>query len=191
VRVIRASSYRRVAWNNGGGTTADIDVVQLGGAFAWRLSVADIERDGPFSDFTGCDRTIVLTDGRGFALDDGVTVAVLDRPSAVHRFDGGRVPMCRLLDGPARAFNVMSARVTHRHDVTVAALTEPLRVAPDAVLYVVMLRGGASVHAEPATHAGLDVPAGDTLRACAVPVAIRPTTGHAVAAVVRIRPRPV
>ncbi len=39
--------------------------------FLWRVSIADVERDGPFSRFPGIDRTIVLLEGAGMRLRSG------------------------------------------------------------------------------------------------------------------------
>ncbi len=58
-------------WKNGGGTTREIAVRPPGAgmdAFAWRVSVADIVADGPFSAFPGIDRQIALLDGAGVHL---------------------------------------------------------------------------------------------------------------------------
>jgi hypothetical protein len=46
--------------------TTEIAVYPAGAtldAFLWRVSIADVERDGPFSRFPGIDRTIVLLEG--------------------------------------------------------------------------------------------------------------------------------
>ena len=36
--------------------------------FDWRLSIAEVEADGPFSAFDGYDRVLVLLDGAGMDL---------------------------------------------------------------------------------------------------------------------------
>ena len=73
IETLASASYRTVPWKNGGGTTREIAVSE-----DWRLSVATIEQDGPFSDFTGFDRTIVPIEGNGieliFAPDQSVTL---------------------------------------------------------------------------------------------------------------------
>ncbi|MCG3056381.1 HutD family protein, partial [Escherichia coli] len=58
-------------WKNGGGATREIAVWPPGAAmesFAWRISVADIADDGPFSAFPGVDRQIALLEGAGVHL---------------------------------------------------------------------------------------------------------------------------
>ena len=55
-------------WKNGGGETAEIAVSPPGAAlddFDWRLSMARVETDGPFSAFPGIDRTLVDPRRRG------------------------------------------------------------------------------------------------------------------------------
>ncbi|HEU4539125.1 MAG TPA: HutD family protein, partial [Polyangiaceae bacterium] len=58
-------------WKNGGGTTREIAAMPPDAGtsgFAWRVSVAEIARPGPFSAFPGVDRQIVLLAGEGVRL---------------------------------------------------------------------------------------------------------------------------
>jgi environmental stress-induced protein Ves len=53
-------------WKNGAGTTREIAVEPAGAGtddFDWRLSLAEVDRDAPFSAFPGVDRCIVLLRG--------------------------------------------------------------------------------------------------------------------------------
>ena len=57
VRLLTPNDYRSMPWKNGAGRTTEIAVHPAGAAldaFAWRVSIADIERDGPFSRFPAC-----------------------------------------------------------------------------------------------------------------------------------------
>lgn len=110
----------RQPWKNGGGTTTEL--ARHGGAdrWLWRLSVADVDRSGPFSDFTGYRRIIALLDGRGMALSfDRAPPVVLDRRGQPFAFDGGFRTHCRLLDGAIRDLNLIvdAARVDASLDV--------------------------------------------------------------------------
>jgi hypothetical protein len=115
MELLRAASYQRVAWKNGGGVT-DIVAVAESEPPAWRTSVARIERDGPFSDFSAYDRTIVSLSG------DGVTLVFATGEERVLRlfepfaFAGEDAVEARLSDGPVSDFNVMTLRdrCTHR-----------------------------------------------------------------------------
>ncbi len=103
----------RQPWRNGGGWTREIarGPENAGTGWDWRLSVAEVEADGPFSAFPGIDREIVLLSGAGMALDfaDGRRHR-LDPVSPRLRFGGDDALDCRLLDGPTTDFNLMWSR---------------------------------------------------------------------------------
>ena len=70
-KIIRAADCRRMKWKNGGGETAEIAVFPEGAAlddFDWRVSMARVETDGPFSAFPGVDRTLAILEGEGLVL---------------------------------------------------------------------------------------------------------------------------
>ena len=104
------AAYRRSAWKNGGGVTHEIIRVPAEGDFHWRLSVAEIERSGPFSDFTGYSRTMVLLAGNGLSLraPDGISTD-LNAPGDLLQFDGATRMHCELRDGPCTDLNLMVA----------------------------------------------------------------------------------
>jgi uncharacterized protein len=102
-------------WKNGAGITREIAVgPKAGGAteFDWRLSVAEVDRDAPFSAFPGIDRCIVLLRGAGMHLHstDGRVNHRLDRPLAAFQFSGDVPLEATLIDGPSSDFNVMTRR---------------------------------------------------------------------------------
>lgn len=110
-------------WKNGAGTTREIAVEPSGAGtadFDWRLSLAEVEHDAPFSAFPGIDRCIVLLRGSGMALqpDDGTAAHEL-RPLQPWSFAGERAVEARLSDGPCQDFNVMTRRGRWRADVRV------------------------------------------------------------------------
>ena len=110
-RVLRPSDYQRMPWKNGGGTTTEIwKAVSPDGEMLWRLSIADIASDGPFSEFPGIDRWIMLIEGNGMDLTiDGQVRRIAD-PFEPFAFSGDARTDCRLLSGPIRDFNLMMAR---------------------------------------------------------------------------------
>lgn len=103
-----------VPWRNGGGSSRVIavDPVDAVGEqpFRWRVSIATIERDGPFSSYPGVDRTLWLLRGKGLTLDLQIKEIVLDTPLAAAAFSGDDQVTARLLDGPTEDLNVMSDR---------------------------------------------------------------------------------
>jgi environmental stress-induced protein Ves len=119
VRVIRSGDLVPVAWKNGGGTTAEVAAFPEGSdfdTFGWRISMADVASDGPFSVFPGIDRTLIVLKGNGIELDvDGVPYR-LNGPFSKLSFVGDDATYGRLLSGPIRDLNVMTrrGRFTHR-----------------------------------------------------------------------------
>ncbi len=102
-------------WKNGGGVTREI-VCQPQGAgmndFDWRVSIAHIASDGPFSAFPGVDRVITLLSGGGVHLqsEGGEVQHRLDTPLAPFAFAGEEPIHARLLAGDCHDFNVMTRR---------------------------------------------------------------------------------
>lgn len=111
-------------WKNGGGVTREI-VCQPPGAdmdsFDWRVSIAHIASDGPFSAFPGIDRVITLLSGGGVHLlgDDGQVDHPLDTPLAPFAFAGEAAIHARLLAGDCHDFNVMTRRAVCRASLQV------------------------------------------------------------------------
>lgn len=104
-------------WKNGAGLTREI---AFGGAsntaFDWRLSVAEVERDAPFSAFPGIDRCIVLLRGAGMRLrsPDGRIDHALTEALVPFAFPGEVPPSAALVDGASHDFNVMTRRGVFR-----------------------------------------------------------------------------
>ncbi|MFI5979760.1 HutD family protein [Streptomyces sp. NPDC051555] len=148
VRILRAADRTAEAWKNGGGVTRQIAAGAPGpGDFGWRVSLAEVAADGPFSAFPGIDRTLTVVEGVGMDLTvDGVRRAV-DECFAPQRFPGDVATDCRLLAGPVVNFNVMYRRATTRAEVAVVrgdlALSCPTGVRD--VLLVVALEGAATL----------------------------------------------
>lgn len=100
-------------WKNGAGLTREI---ALGGSsaadFDWRLSVAEVTHDAPFSAFPGIDRCITLLQGAGMRLraDDGSVDHALTSPLVPFRFRGELPLTATLVDGACTDFNVMTRR---------------------------------------------------------------------------------
>lgn len=114
LRIVRGATLQAAPWKNGGGVTREIAADPVGAdleSFAWRVSVAEVERSGPFSRFAGVDRTLVLLAGAGMHLIEarGATHALM-QPLAVAQFDGAVALDAQLVDGATRDFNLMVRR---------------------------------------------------------------------------------
>jgi environmental stress-induced protein Ves len=126
-RLLTPADYRTMPWKNGGGRTTEIAAYPPGAgldAFLWRVSLADVERDGPFSSFPGVDRTIVLLEGAGMRLREGERATGLTTPFAPHAFGGDAAIDCKLIAGPVRDFNAMFRRGRACGSVTVVGERE-------------------------------------------------------------------
>ncbi len=151
-RIVSPAQHRLMPWRNGGGTTAEIasEPADTPAGFRWRLSLAEVGTDGPFSAFPGCCRTIMLLSGRGMDLTiadpgDLPRTVRLDRPHEPFDFDGEATTSCKLVAGPVRDLNVIADRslqIDHR----VAALDDAdAMLEPASVWLFHVLRGTAVI----------------------------------------------
>jgi len=111
-------------WKNGAGLTREIAVAPPAAGhadFDWRISLAEVASDAPFSAFPGIDRCITLLRGAGMRLssaDHGVDHC-LDQRLAPFYFSGDLALQATLLDGACADFNVMTRRGAWRAEVSV------------------------------------------------------------------------
>jgi environmental stress-induced protein Ves len=100
-------------WKNGGGMTSEIvrgDAKTKNRDWGWRVSIAVVETNSPFSIFKGIERTMSIIEGNGMDLDspDGKNFS-LDLFKVV-KFDGETALKGRLRHGSVKNFNVMVDR---------------------------------------------------------------------------------
>lgn len=108
-RLIGRNDYVEMPWRNGGGVTFEIARGPAAGAiFDWRLSLATIERSGPFSNFAGYQRAIAFVSGSGCILS-GIEAQplILDAPGQFVIFPGAAQVTSDLIAGPCCDFNLM------------------------------------------------------------------------------------
>lgn len=119
---------RRQRWTNDGGWTTvlaeHLDESSNAAMPLWRLSIAEIDADGPFSILPGIARELVLLDGNGLELRDADAAGMrIDLRLASLRFYGDAALHCRLIGGPVRVFNVM----TRQRRVSAKVMARPLQ----------------------------------------------------------------
>ena len=110
LQIVRFEDVKPQPWRNGGGVTRELLAWPNADNWVMRLSVADIERDGPFSAFVGIDRWFAVLTGSGVRLGASQR-AVVEGDAPVY-FDGAAAPACTLIDGPTRDLNLMIRRDT-------------------------------------------------------------------------------
>ena len=128
INVLRLADFRRMRWKNGGGWTTELAAQPgAGDDFDWRISIADVETDGAFSTFPGCERYIALLEGNGMQLDfDAAPAERLDQRLRFARFSGDWLTRGRLLSGPVRDFNVIVRRETFAAEALYRPLVGPM-----------------------------------------------------------------
>lgn len=148
MKILRQDDYKVMPWKNGGGITTEIAVFPTGAGlgtaqFHWRVSIADVASDGPFSKFPDYDRHIMLLEGKGMRLaieeSDDIDLSVPYRPRS---FSGDWTVSGHLAGGPVRDFNLMVARQHGRGSLTCQALSTPLPLAGDGTTRLIHCIGG-------------------------------------------------
>jgi hypothetical protein len=133
--VVRSDEVAPEPWANGGGTTR---VLARAGDGSWRISLADIDRDGPFSTFAGRHRLLTVVDGPVLGLEvDGETHVV--EPQRPFAFSGDAHVVATVPEGAVRALNVVVDPEVVSPFVTVLELgrSSVLPLADDQAAYVV------------------------------------------------------
>ena len=151
-----ATDYRRMPWKNGGGETVEIAVFPDGATvadFDWRISMATVASDGPFSSFPGVDRTLSILEGEGMVLDIGAETVRLTGDDAPLPFPADVTTAARLIEGAITDLNVMTKRSAFSHRVRKLTVSGEQRLTSDADrLLVFCHRGDVALRAD-----GLDV----------------------------------
>lgn len=146
IRVLRAADHRRMRWKNGKGETVEIALHPPSAGlddFEWRVSMARVETDGPFSVFPGIDRTLSILDGEGFELtvEDDPAI-VLTRETSPHFFRADKATQARLIAGPVTDLNVMVRRSAWCHAVSRLDLAVPARLDMESGICLLLVASG-------------------------------------------------
>jgi environmental stress-induced protein Ves len=132
-------------WLNGGGETLELSKYPEDAGFSdfvWRLSAAQVLKDGAFSHFTGIDRSLIVTSGSGLIIKSPgslpMTVTAADEP---WEFSGELAVEAILIDGPVEDLNVMTRRDLFRHKMEVKRIsTESEVVSQGGGVSIISLR---------------------------------------------------
>jgi len=120
-KIYSPQSFQTLPWRNGLGSTVELlaETRNKNEAFSWRLSIASVANDGPFSDFSGYDRTLLLLEGSGINLNkpNGI-FKVLNSSLDYANFKGEDLIDATLHDGPIKDFNIMTLRSICTSSVT-------------------------------------------------------------------------
>jgi environmental stress-induced protein Ves len=125
-------------WRNGGGLTTTV----AQSSDDWRVSVARIQSEGPYSRFEGIRRVSLVLRGAGVTLEGNGTVVTL-KPAEAIEYDGGCAWQASLVDGPVTVLNVMRLASFPRPNVSV--VVRPTTVPPNCTAVLIALDDGCRI----------------------------------------------
>lgn len=131
IQIISPQQWQTQRWQNGGGITHQLCRQDDAHGMLWRVSVAEVASDGPFSRFDNIDRVIMLLDGAGFSLMGvGDDPQVLARQLTPFSFAGETPIHCNLINGAVRDFNLMTRRGALTASLEVFRLNSEAQILP-------------------------------------------------------------
>lgn len=107
------ASTPSMPWKNGGGSTQELACWPRGAdmnSFEWRVSLATVDRPGPFSVFPAIDRQIMLLGGDGLHLRSPGWEHRLEQHWQPFAFSGDDAVDGAMLGGTSKDFNLMLRR---------------------------------------------------------------------------------
>jgi len=115
IKIISPEQFNAIPWKNGKGITEELAISDGDSmnSFDWRLSIASVDEDGVFSDFSGYQRNLILLSGNGIELrhqwlpSETISFDVLDDILSFATFNGCWKTLGLLNNGPISDFNVM------------------------------------------------------------------------------------
>lgn len=109
IKFIPRKSFVKVPWKNGLGFTHEIAKLnqELNERFIWRLSIAEVNQNGPFSSFEGYDRNISVLNGAGMTLQVNDKSSGHLTPFQSFEFSGSAQTYCELFAGKIDDFNLI------------------------------------------------------------------------------------
>ncbi|WP_114152174.1 HutD family protein [Chromobacterium haemolyticum] len=148
--LIRLQDCPPSPWKNGRGSTRQLLISPAGAGlddFDYRVSLASVASDGPFSRFDGVDRQLLILQGAGLELKlDGRDSLRLTPGDAPLAFAGETPAQSRLLDGPLTDFNVMTRRGRYQSRLDYLTVDDALELRADAELILLLaLEDGAQI----------------------------------------------
>lgn len=138
------ADYRRMPWANGRGQTVEMARADGPDGMLWRLSMARVDADGPFSIFPGVERNLTVISGPGFDLRGALSLRA--DPLVPVAFPGDVALSAEGVTAPCDDVNMMTARALPRPVVKVERAGAVLDA--DAHWFLLAL-GPASVNGRP------------------------------------------
>lgn len=164
-QLVQLAAIAPTRWKNGGGLTRDLLCWPNANDWLLRLSIAEVNQDGPFSAYPGVARSFAVLQGAGVVLHFAAGPLTLTPDSPPLHFDGTLAPACTLVDGATLDLNLMARHGAGR--ATLERAHPGLLWACGAPLRGVFTLHGATLHG--AGPAPLALPAGTLAYTTAAP----------------------
>ena len=152
IDIIAPAQWQTQRWQNGGGITHQLCRQDDEHGMLWRLSIAEVASDGPFSRFDNIDRIILLLEGNGFSLHGvGANPQLLDTPLMPFAFAGETAIHCSLINGAVRDVNLMTRRAAVQAQLqvlTIGSAAQTLKLSAQSLVYVASGRVNALIGAK-------------------------------------------
>ena len=147
MKILRRAGYRQMPWKNGQGLTEEVLTFPESSAvdaFDWRISIAHVGADGPFSLFPGIDRTIALLEGAGLILDlPDESEHLLSPGGTPFPFPGEWQISSRNVNGGTMDLNVMTRRGRFAHRMERLVFEAESRITAKSIRFLVPASAGS------------------------------------------------
>jgi uncharacterized protein len=146
IELRRSRTYQLMPWKNGGGETCEIAAFPKNSdlnSFGWRISMARVASDGPFSVFPGIERTLTIIDGNGLWLTiNNQERQLLQQDSEPLSFSAEAQTSSDLVNGAVTDLNVMTRRGAFVHQVSRFDCSWPVRLEFKAAINAIFCLKG-------------------------------------------------
>ena len=148
ITVIPPSEFKTIPWKNGKGQTIELAINKEGTLedFDWRLSMAQVTENGPFSDFSGYWRHLVLIEGEDITLTHDSDVRHhLRAQLQVASFDGGSHTEAALGAGPITDFNIITRQASFQTEVITYQDDHSVDINVENLMFIYGLKGALNI----------------------------------------------
>ena len=148
IKIISPNQFKTIPWKNGKGETTELAISQNGclANFDWRLSIASVIEDGPFSDFSGYYRNLILLDGNGIKLTHSEQqIDVLENYLSVSSFNGDCDTVGELIEGPILDFNLMTKVGKYKVETITLIEQQSIQLNNNGLCFIYSLHSKSSI----------------------------------------------
>jgi len=150
IQYLPANERTAQPWKNGGGVTREVAVWPPGAdfeTFEWRVSIATVDAEGPFSRFAGIDRVLTILNGRLILQFDATETISLSETSEPFEFSGETPYVGRPDRGAVVDLNVMVRR--GRISAKVRRINQPAPLIGSANTLCLVALDNCTINSEP------------------------------------------